>query len=83
MTDSQSCPISVKVFPDNISDTATLSKQIKRCCPSDGITGMNKKDIERVLLTQDHPHRWFDETNVMEVKHRDFPHDRLILCRNP
>ena len=48
----------------------------------DWITGMNQKQIERVLLAPEAPRRWFDETHLMEVEHRDFPHDRLILCRN-
>ena len=44
---------------------------------------MNKKQIERVLWAQEHPRRLFDERNWCEVKHPDFPHDRLILCRHP
>ena len=49
----------------------------------DWITGMRKNEIEGVLLAQNHPRSLFDETNLMEVEHQDFPHDRLILCRHP
>ena len=49
----------------------------------DHITGLTKAQIKNLVEVEAIQLGLFDEVNLVEISHEDYPEERLIACRNP
>ena len=112
LTDERGCPVSISVFPGNVSDPDTLLPQVGRLQGAfnlksvilvgdrgmisqkqvdelkghtgvDWITALKTGAIRKLLDVEVIQLTLFDERNLFELTHPDFPGEKLVACRNP
>lgn len=63
--------------------TAKHIQQFRELPGVDWITAMKSQSLKKLVADGTIQPSLFDETNLIEVQHVDYPNERLIACRNP
>lgn len=111
LTDDNGRPISLSVFPGNVSDSKTFMSQVEKAQKSfelkeivivgdrgmitnahvstmaamEGvawITALKSAAIRRLVDDKSIEMTLFDQRNLFEIAHPDYPGERLVACRN-
>jgi len=99
LTTKNGCPIAISVYEGNTADTKTLMPQVLvgdrgmishkaigqlRELPGlDWITALKATQIRALVQGETLQLGLFDEHNLFEFSHEEYPGERLIACRNP
>jgi hypothetical protein len=77
-------PVAIEVFEGNTADPKTLATQ-KELRPAhlDWITALRAPQIKTLVEADALQLSLFDEQNLIEITHPDYPGERLVCCRNP
>lgn len=63
--------------------TSTQVKELRKLDGIDWVGALRPEGIQKLLSAGKIQMELFDERNLFEVSHPDFPDERLIVCRNP
>lgn len=63
--------------------TGAHIKQLRAIPGSDWITALKSQSLKKLVHAGAIQPSLFDETNLFEIEHDDYPGERLIACRNP
>lgn len=63
--------------------TSTQVKELRKLDGIDWVGALRPEGIQKLLSAGKIQMELFDERNLFEVTHPDFPDERLIVCRNP
>ena len=86
LTNSVGCPVAVSVYEGNTGDAKTLMPEVKKLRELEGlgwITALKSTQIRSLLESGALQMGLFDERNLLELTHPDYPGERLMACRNP
>lgn len=83
LTDDRGCPVAVSVHEGNTADPTTLMPEMTRIKEDFGIAALKSTSIRALVEDQSLQPDLFDETNLCEIAHPDYPGERLVACRNP
>ncbi len=78
LANAEGCPIAVEVFEGNTGDPKDLKPE-----GVDWITALRAPQIQALVAAGALQLSLFDERDLAEIEHPDFPGERLIACRNP
>lgn len=60
-----------------------INELVKSIEGLDYITGLTKSQINKLAEVKALQIGLFDEVNLVEISHEDYPMERLIACKNP
>src|SRR6266536_3619842 len=84
---NQGIPIAVEVFKGNTGDRGMLTKarleHDVRPAELDFITALRAPQITALVQAEALQLSLFDETDLFEIAHPDYPGERLVACKNP
>jgi transposase len=94
LTNQQGIPVSVSVFKGNTADPQTLVgdrgmitqtkiDELKGVEGIDWISALRSEGIGKLIEGGSIQMGLFDERNLFELAHPDYPDERLVACRNP
>ena len=63
--------------------TSTQVKELRKLDGIDWVGALRPEGIQKLLSAGKIQMELFDDRNLFEVSHPDFPDERLIVCRNP
>src|SRR6266496_3727923 len=88
LTNGDGCPVAVEVFEGNTGDPKTLTaarirEELQGVDGLQWITALRAPAIQALVQSGTLQLSLFDQQDLAEITHPDYPGERLIVCKNP